>query len=30
METGQLTPTMKVRREAVVAANGDLVEEMYA
>ena len=30
MEAGQLTPTLKVRREAVVAANRDLVEEMYA
>jgi long-chain acyl-CoA synthetase len=30
MEAGHLTPTLKVRREAVVAANRDLVEEMYA
>jgi long-chain acyl-CoA synthetase len=28
--TGDLTPTLKVRRQAVVAANAELVEEMYA
>ena len=30
VETGELTPTLKVRRNVVVARNQALVDEMYA